>query len=376
MTWQPPENMTARQVEKELQKQAVLFEQKCLQGQQAVAAVKFQDYATEYLTKTAPQFLKVGTLANYRNYSKRVFREIGHLRMDKITPRHIQKFIDEMATGERLDRYRNGALSAKTIKNHIAFVSSIFEYAIKMQVVSHNPCRAVMLPKDRAEEVGIYTVEETQKIMELLTKEDKKNLHYVVYFLLAIYTGFRRGELLGLEHKDIDFERGIISLNRTSLYVKGIFTDTLKTRTSYRTLKLPAEIMAILEQYKSHQAEYIESIGDKWETQIKGLDDKLVLNDRLFTQWHGLPMHPNAPSLFFGRFCKKHGLTYRKNHSLRHLNASVQIYAGVDVKAIQMNLGHSQASTTLNIYAKAFQAAQAVSMDKIVGVLGVPKIAS
>jgi len=81
-TWTPPAKMTDKQIQKELQKQAVLFEQECLKGQ-VVAVVKFQDFATEYLSKTAKNTLRHGTMQNYSNYSKRVFREIGHLRLDK-----------------------------------------------------------------------------------------------------------------------------------------------------------------------------------------------------------------------------------------------------------------------------------------------------
>ena len=146
----------------------------------------------------------------------------------------------------------------------------------------------------------------------------------------------------------------------------------MKTNTSYRTLKLPAELLALLSDYREHQAKYIASLGDKWVDKIRGLSDKIVDNDRLFTQWNGAPMFPNAPSLYFGRFCKRTGVTYRKGHSLRHLNATIQIGAGVDVKTVSTNLGHSLTSTTLNIYAKQFREAQAASMDKIVGVLGLP----
>jgi integrase len=199
MTYKPIAKSESRAY-KEAQHQAALFEEQCKQGQQVTAVVKFEQFASEYLKDVAPSNLKANTLANYHNYSKRTFFAIGHLRLDKITPRHIQKFIKDLETGERFDKYRKGALSAKTIKNHIAFISSVFEYARKMQVLSFNPCGSVILPKDRAEEQQqeIYTVEETQNILELLCKEEKKNFHYTVYFLLAVYTGFRRGELLGL----------------------------------------------------------------------------------------------------------------------------------------------------------------------------------
>ena len=322
MTYKPAEGMTPKQIEKEVNRQAVLFEQECQKGQ-ITASVKFESYATEYLTDIAPLRLKPGTISNYRNYARRVFKAIGHMRLDKITAREIQKLITDMKDGERLDRYRQGKpLSAKTIKNHVAFISSIYEYAKKMQVISYNPCETVTLPKDEEQEIEIYSIEETQEILSLLYQEPLKNLHYTVYFMLAFYTGFRRGEILGLEWKDIDFERQIISLRRASLYTKdkGTFTSSLKTRTSYRTLKLPPEIISVLGEYKAHQTAYIKSLGDKWVDVINGLDDKPTVNDRLFTQYYGKPMHPNAPALFFGRFCKRNGFTYRKIHSLRHLN--------------------------------------------------------
>jgi integrase len=269
-----------------------------------------------------------------------------------------------MAAGERHDRYKKGKLSAKTIKNYTAFISVVFEFAKRQQVITFNPCSTVTLPKDEYKEKEIYTVEEIQQILELLYQEDKKNFQFVVYFVLAVYTGFRRGELLGLEFKDIDYDRQIVSVKRTSNYTKskGLYSDTPKTKNSYRTLRLPLELINLLRQYQAHQAEYAESLGNQWHD-----------NDRLFTQWNGLPMFTNSPSLYFGRFCERHGLRYLNIHSIRHLNASIQVLAGVDVKAIQISLGHSQASTTLNLYCHAFQQAQALAMDGIVNVIGLPQ---
>jgi integrase len=279
-----------------------------------------------------------------------------------------------MSDGERHDRYKTGKLSPKTIRNHVAFVSGIFEHAIKMQVVSVNPCRAVTLPRDNPQEKEIYSVEEAQKILQLLFKEESKNLHFILYFALAVYTGFRRGELLGLEYKDFNLERQTVSTNRASAYnsERGIYTDSLKTRNSYRTLKMPAEVMNLLARYQQQQAEYAKSIGNHWVTQISGLHDKMVDNDRLFTQWHGLPMHPNAPALFFERFCKRHKIRYINCHGLRHFNISTQIFAGIDVRTVSMNAGHCNPNVTLGIYSHAFAAANAFSMERLIEVIGIP----
>jgi integrase len=373
MTWRPPENMTVKQAEKEAQKQAVLFEQSCKHGQ-VNTAVKFEDFVSQWFEGVATLDLKDSTLTNYRNYSKRINRSIGHMRLDKITARDVQKLILDLGSGERGDKYKVGKLAPKTIKNYVAFISTIFEHARKMQVVSHNPCKAVTLPKVKTTEREIYSQEEMQRIFELLFQEKEKNLHFVLYFTMAVFTGFRRGELLGLEFRDIDFERQIVKINRTSNYTKdkGIFTDTPKTKSSYRTLRLSPELMNFLLQYKLHRDDYTESVGDKWHGKIESFNGELVPNDRLFTQWNGLPMHPNAPSLFFERFCNRHGLKYLNLHACRHYTASALINARLDVKTVQAYLGHSAATTTLGIYCHEFQTAEAAAMEAIGSNISLP----
>ena len=374
-TWRPPESMTERQAEKEAQRQAVLFEQSCHQGH-VTSAVKFEDYVKEWFDGVANLDLKDSTLTNYRNYAKRINKSLGHMRLDKMTTRDIQKFVLDLSNGERGDKYRKGKLAPKTVKNYVAFISTIFESAIRMQAVSVNPCKNVTLPKVKAVEREIYTQAEMQQIFELLFQEPQKNLHFILYFTLAVFTGFRRGELLGLEFRDIDFERQIVKINRTSNYTrdKGIFTDSPKTKSSYRTLRLSPELMNFLLQYKVHREEYVKSVGRSWVAKIEGLEGKLVDNDRLFTQWDGLPMHPNAPALFFGRFCKRHGLKYLNLHSCRHYTASALINARLDVKTVQNYLGHSAATTTLGIYCHEFQTAEAAAMEAIGSNISLPPL--
>ena len=374
-TWRIPENMTAKQAEKEAQRQAFIFEESVKRGQ-INKAVKFEEFALEWFKEVGALKLKQRTLANYRNYSKRVFKAIGHQRMDRLTSRDVQKLIAEMNEGARLDKYKKGKLAPKTIRNHVAFISTIFEHGIRMGIVSHNPCKAVTLPKDERTEKEIYTLEEIQKILALLHQEPDKHFDFIVFFTLAIYCGHRRGEILGLENRDFDYERSTVTINRTSNYTNelGTFTDSPKTKNSYRTLKLPLEIMELVARYREHQRKYAESIGDKWVTEIEGYKGEIVPNDRLFTQWQGLPMHPNAPGLFWERFCVKHGIRYLNPHQMRHFNASAQIFAGVDLKTISSNLGHSTAQTTLTFYSHVFAAANAASMDKMIELVGLPEM--
>jgi len=192
-TWRIPENMTAKQAEKEAQRQAFMFEESVKRGQ-INKAVKFEEFALEWFKEVGALKLKQRTLANYRNYSKRVFKAIGHQRMDRLTSRDVQKLIAEMNEGARLDKYKKGKLAPKTIRNHIAFISTIFEHGIRMGIVSHNPCKAVTLPKDERTEKEIYTLEEIQKILALLHQEPDKHFDFIVFFTLAIYCGHRRGD--------------------------------------------------------------------------------------------------------------------------------------------------------------------------------------
>ena len=124
-----------------------------------------------------------------------------------------------------------------------------------MQMVKENPCKNVTLPKPDTKEREIYTLEEAQRLLELFEQEDECYFKYVVFFTLAMYTGLRKGELLGLEWKDFDFEHNLMTVVRTSMWAKGkgMYTDTPKTKTSQRVLKIPDNIVELLKRYKTWQ---------------------------------------------------------------------------------------------------------------------------
>jgi integrase len=360
-TFVPEANWTEAKTKKELQKFVVLFEESCKQGQKVTANIKFQTFAEQWLDEVASLKLKATTLDCYRQYAKVVYKAIGHRKLDKITAREIQQFVKDLSTGERHDRYRTGKLAASTIKNYVAFISVVFEYAKKQQILTFNPCSVVEKPVDEVDEREIYSQEEVQQILGLLFKAPSKDFHFAIWFMLAMYTGFRTGEVMGLEWRDIDFDKGTISVKRISSYTKseGIHTTTPKTKTSQRTRRLPQNIMDVLRTYKKRQAEYAESLGDK----------RTVDCDRLFTKESGAPMHPNTPYTYFKRFCERKGRRFLCVHSMRHFNASAMISKGISVKEVQLALGHSLASTTLNTYCHEFQAYEAASkaVEDVIG---------
>lgn len=351
MTWKPETKMTQKQIEKELNRQAVMFEEACNHGYQS-KAVKFEVFAEEWFEEYAKPNLRNTTYERMLQLRKRVYAAIGHMRMDKITPRQIQAFVNSLSKDGANER-TGKPLAPKTIRHNLSFVSDVFAYAVKMGVVSDNPCAKVTLPKAEQKEKQIYTPEQVQKFITLLNDEPLK---YRTFFNLMIYSGFRRGEMLGLEWKDVDFENNIISVRRTSNYTakKGVYTDTTKTRKSQRTLKFPQEIMNMLKEYKAEQDEQALKCGDKW-----------VETDRLYTKWNGEPMQNGTPYFWLGEFCEKHDLPFYGLHSFRHLFASLLVNQGVDIVTVSGALGHSTVSTTGNIYCHMLEEAQAKVSDAV-----------
>ena len=281
-TWKPDKEMSEKQIEKEVQRQAVLFEESCKIGS-VTANIKFEAFAEQWFEEYARLNLRNTSYERMRRITHRVYPVIGHIRLDKITSRHIQQFVNNLALNGR-NEINGDKLSRKTIIHHLSFVSTVFGYAVKMGMLSINPCKNVTIPKGEAKEKEIYSVEEISKVFECLDKEDVL-MKYRVFFKLAVYSGFRRSELLGLEWKDIDWENNLISVRRTSNYVagKGMYTDTTKTKKSQRTLKFSENVITMLSELKKEQELESERLGDKW-----------VDTDRIFVGWDGKPMNTDC----------------------------------------------------------------------------------
>ena len=331
--------------EKELNRQAVMFEEACSHGF-CSKAIKFEALAEEWFENYARMNLRSTTYERMKQLTHRIYPAIGHLRIDKITPRQLQAFVNSLAK-EGANEKTGKPLAPKTIRHNLSFISDVYSYAVKMGLVSENPCSKVTVPKGEVKEKQIYTQEELAVLLNSLQGEPIK---YKVFFYLISYTGFRRSEMLGLEWKDIDFENNIISVKRTSNYTaeRGIYTDTTKTKRSQRTLKIAQPIMDLLKELKDEQDAEALRLGDKW-----------VETDRLFTKWNGAEMNNQTPYGWLKEFCEKNELPFYGLHSFRHFAASALISAGLDVVTVSGALGHCNSGTTLNTYSHMFQTAQA-----------------
>lgn len=354
LTWVPDAGMSEKQIAKELERQKILFEEKVRTENYMTSSVKFEVIAKEWIEQTEKDgSLKFLTLKRYKECQERTYQAIGHLPLGKITTRHIQKFVNNLSE-DGINKYSGGGLSTKTQKIYINFISDVMNFAIRFGLISHNPCHGVRVILKDKKEREIYTIEEAQEFLDRIM--EKAPLQYRAFFVLAIFGGFRRGELLGLEWKDIDFETGVIAIRRTSLYAseKGMFEGTPKTKGSNRFLKLPQKVIDVLKEHKAAQDIEIANAGEAWQP-----------SDRLFTGVDGRPIGSESVRNWYRRFCEREGLKAVSIHSFRHLNASMLISCGVDIKTVSAALGHSQTSTTLDIYAHAFGEAQAKASEAI-----------
>jgi integrase len=170
----------------------------------------------------------------------------------------------------------------------------------------------------------------------------------------------RQGELMGLEWKHFDLDKKTISIQQCAQYLpgKGIFLKDPKNETSKRLISVPASVMELLKRYKKEQAAERLQMGDKWQA-----------SDRLFTTWDGRPMYPNEMSSWFPKFLKRHKLPHLNFHGLRHTSATLLIAEGATATDLSRRLGHSNTSTTMNIYAHSLQKADNVLASKMDNIL-------
>ncbi len=156
----------------------------------------------------------------------------------------------------------------------------------------------------------------------VLSKLALEPIKWKVSTILLIYSGMRRGELMGLEWKDIDFNNHVIHICRTSQYVSsmGIITKDTKNSTSTRTIKLPPEAFTLLEEYHSWWLQTQNDMGDKWQNKIEitYADGKkeIVDNDRLFIKDDSTPMNPDSITDWTRNFIEKYNLPKFTPHSL------------------------------------------------------------
>lgn len=350
-TWKPAPGMTQKQIQKELDLQAVLFEERVKTGTTADSTMKLSTFAELWMEQHCKKQLAPKSILENEKLLKRVVAAMGHLRMDKIKPLHIQQFYDNLAENG-MNAKTGGRLSSSTIMHYHRLLSSMFNRAVLWGILPASPLK-VQPPKLEQKEAAHLEEDQAAALLDALEDEP---IQYRTMVKLLLYTGLRKGELLGLEWRDIDFDKGLMQVLRSSQYIPGtgIITKEPKNKNSQRIIKISDSVITMLREYRAWQAEQRLLCGDRWKD-----------CGRLFTTWEGQPMHPDTLPRWFDKFLKRHGLPDINIHGLRHTCASLMIAANVDIRTVSKRLGHAQVSTTGNIYAHQIQSADAAAADAI-----------
>ena len=295
----------------------------------------FADYLLEWL-EIAKGRLAVAT---YSSYAAMIKRPVGpyfrqrNLTLRELEARHLQMFYSEMLR----------KVKPNTVIHYHAIIHSALKYAVKTDMLVQNVADKVDRPKKNSFQPVFLSAEEMQKMFEAL-----RGTKLELPVLVAAFYGFRRGEVLGLKWDAIDFERGTISVIRTvtTITLDGKQTEieqqSAKTKSSLRTLPLIGSFREYFLQVKEAQELNEQICGNCYNHEYDGF----VFVDEL-----GERMRANYLTSAFPKFLESHGLRRMRFHDLRHSCASLLLANGVPLKHIQEWLGHSDFTTTANIYA-------------------------
>jgi integrase len=197
-------------------------------------------YLPKWLEMAAKRKVKDTTFDHYQNVINfRILPILGHLALRDLNGTVCQKFFNHLLDQELSERY---------IKYIYNILNTSLEKAIDWDLILKNPLRKVDLPKERKRKYTVWKREEIHRFLQFAKDED---LHYFALFFVCVYTGIRRGEVLGLKWKDVDLTDGTLHVQRNQTYLRGTYSyGSLKAESSNRIIKLDDETLHILMQNK------------------------------------------------------------------------------------------------------------------------------
>ena len=295
------------------------------------------DFAKEYLSiqKTS---LSPGSYDFYQHIiEKHILPIFGRMRLRDIKTYHVQDFIMKLNSMPRNDG-KSGHISPQTVKRYTTVLRSMLTMAYKMYYMDDDVglSRRLTFPKEHYQEVDVFTIEEAKAILAA-AKTEPINIRLLIE--LALFTGMRRGEIVGLKWSDINFDKQCLSVRRSIYKPKGekSIEKEPKSHSSFRTIAIPNCLCETLEEYKKSQEQYSLSLAT-WQNL-----------DYIFTDDSGSVMNPQTPTKQFSHFLDRHNIRHLKFHCLRHTSATILLSSGCDIKTVSARLGHSSIDTT-NIY--------------------------
>jgi integrase len=306
-----------------------------------------QDTVGRYLTHWLDSELTLApkTKERYGEFlTQQIAPHLGDVKLQKLTPERLEQWHAALITA---------GLAPRTVGHAHRVLSRGLRRAVENGTLSRNVASIRKPPKVEEAEVEILTAAEIDALVAGL---EGHRFHPIAS--LALATGARRGELLGLQWSDIDLDRGTVRIERSvEETAAGLRLKPPKTRRGRRNTGLPAEAVAMLRAHKVAQMELRLALG-------QGGSPTLV-----FSTLEGELLSPNGLSRDWRRVCRARKLPPCPFHALRHTHASLLLRAGVDVLTVSRRLGHSKAAITLDVYGHLIEGADAAAAKALEGVL-------
>ena len=295
-------------------------------------------WVAEYLNSVKP--------LTKHNYNKQVQKHLkpalGAARLETLNTHTIQRFYNSLIAS---------GLSPKTVKNVHGILHCALQQAIACDYIYRNPADACKLPKVTKPEIKPLEPEEIARLLKEAEQDDYCNL-----FIVAMFTGMRQGELLGLAWECVDFQTGIITVKQQLQCKDGnYFLETPKSGKNRTILPAPIVMDALRNQLERQQKEQ-EQAGKMWDNQFG-----LVFTDAL-----GKYLVRRTVVKHFKKISQRAGISDdARFHDLRHSFAVSSLYAGDDIKTVQANLGHATAQFTLDVYGHVTQKMRQESANRM-----------
>lgn len=339
--------------QKEVKKKLEEYKRQMLISIPTEKEMTVDDWFYTYIFDYRKQDLKPKSFQRYHGIYKKYINnsELGRIKLQDLRTTHLQKYYKKLLDDE---------VTPTTIKQINTNLKTCLGEAEKQGYIQKNWCKLVTLPKiENHKEVKILTKEEQRRFLEAIRGHELEML-----FIVALGTGLRIGELLGLKWSDIDFKANEITVNRSiqrvAIYqgdeIVGyeVIEQTPKTKNSIRTIPVPKNIINKLKSYKKDQLEDILLVGEAYNN-----------NNYVFCDKLGNPIEDKKPGRNLKTILKKINIEPMKFHALRHTYATRLFEANIPPKTVQSLLGHADIETTMNIYTHVMKDQKLEAIEKL-----------
>lgn len=327
---------------------------KALQEQQqgtliTAGPITVEQFLTDWLENTHRRQIRPRTYERYREaLYLHLIPSLGQHQLQKLTVEHLQAFFTQ--------KEKEG-LAPATIINHHSVLHNALDTAVKRGLIVRNVCDLATLPRKKHYEIQSLTAEQAQTLLTTL-----RGHRWEALFTLALATGLRRGEILGLKWQDINMTTGTLHVRRILSRVptqtperNHVYVEAEpKTQKSRRSVVIAPFALEVLKQHRIQQLKEKLKAGIAWQD-----------HDYVFCTSIGTCLNPNNVVAELKKLLVKAELPNIRFHDLRHSAATLLLTAGVHPKIVQEILGHTQISMTMDIYSHVLPGMQQEAMNKL-----------